>query len=105
MQLAPGIQVRLTGGPTHGHQIVLISHGGERVAFLGDLVPTPHHLHLACIAATDRRPEETLERKREILDEAVREGWLLVFSHGLPDRAGYLESRNGKPHLRTLELG
>ena len=51
---------------------MVITHGGERVAFLGDLVPTPYHLHLSCIAATDRQPEETLQNKRAILSEAVR---------------------------------
>ena len=103
-ELAPGLQLRLTGGPCNGHQIALITHGGERVAFLGDLVPTPFHLQLSCIAATDRLPEETLERKREFLAEATRDGWLLIFSHGIGDRAGYLENRNGRRHLRMVEL-
>ena len=103
-ELAAGLQVRLTGGPSQGHQIVTIAHGGERVAFLGDLVPTPYHLHLSCISATDRLPEETLERKREILAEATRDGWLLVFCHALTERTGYLESRNGRRHLRMVEL-
>ncbi len=103
-QIAPGIQVRRTNGPSDGHQIVIISHGGERVAFLGDLMPTPYHLQMACISATDRRPEETLALKREVLAEATRNGWLLVFSHGLTDRAGYLENRNGRSHLRPVNL-
>jgi glyoxylase-like metal-dependent hydrolase (beta-lactamase superfamily II) len=102
--IAPGISVRQTGGPTNGHQIVIVSHGGERVAFLGDLVPTPFHLQLACISASDRRPEETLEAKRQILSEALSEGWLLVFSHGIGERAGYLERRNGRPYLRPVQL-
>jgi glyoxylase-like metal-dependent hydrolase (beta-lactamase superfamily II) len=103
-ELAAGLQVRLTGGPCHGHQMAIVTHGGERVAFLGDLVPTPYHLQLSCIAATDRLPEETLERKREFLAEATRDGWLLVFCHGITERAGYLESRNGRRHLRMVEL-
>jgi glyoxylase-like metal-dependent hydrolase (beta-lactamase superfamily II) len=102
--IVPGLQVRRASGPTEGHQIVLVTHGGERVAFLGDLVPTPYHLQLACISAADRQPEETLERKREVLAEAVADGWLLVFSHGLEEHAGYLENRNGRLFLRPVGL-
>ena len=102
--LVPGLHLRAADGPTTGHQVVIVTHGGERVAFLGDLVPTPYHLQLSCISATDRQPEETLQRKRAILDEAIHDGWLLVFSHGASNRAGYLEYRNGRPALRPIEL-
>jgi glyoxylase-like metal-dependent hydrolase (beta-lactamase superfamily II) len=102
--VAPGFTVRRASGPAQGHQIAIITHGGERVAFLGDLVPTPYHLQLACISAADRQPEETLQTKREVLSEAVREGWLLVFSHGVTDRAGYLENRSGHLYLRPITL-
>ena len=71
---------------------------------LGDLVPTPHHLQLACISANDRQPEETLEMKRNVLRDAVRDGWLLVFSHGLREKAGYLQDQGGAPRLRPVTL-
>jgi glyoxylase-like metal-dependent hydrolase (beta-lactamase superfamily II) len=87
-----------------GHQIVVFTHGGERVAYLGDLVPTSYHLALGCISSSDRTPEVTLDSKRKILNEATHDGWLLVFSHGTKDRSGYLENRNGRPHLRSVEL-
>ena len=102
--LAPGVHVRRTGGPSKGHQIVIINHGGERVAMLGDLVPTPHHLRYACISSSDRQPEETLEAKKQVLSEAIDEGWLLIFSHGSEERAGYLEHRNGRHYLRPVEF-
>ena len=103
-QLAPGLHALITGGPCAGHQIILITHGGEWVAYLGDLVPTPYHLQLACISSADRNPEDTLEQKRRMLDRATKEGWLLVFSHGVNERAGYLEHHDGKPMLRKVEL-
>ena len=102
--VAPGFFVRRAAGPCDGHQIAVITHGGERVAFLGDLVPTPYHLQLACISAADRHPEETLRSKRTVLSEAVREGWLLIFAHGVNERAGYLENRNGRLFLRPINL-
>ncbi len=102
--ILPGLQVRRASGPYQGHQIVVFTHGGERVAFLGDLVPTPYHLQLACIAASDRQPEETLQIKREVLRDAVREGWLLIFSHGINEKAGYLQDRGGRLYLRSVSL-
>lgn len=102
--LVPGLQVRRASGPYDGHQIVVVTHGGERVAFLGDLVPTPYHLQLSCISASDRQPEETLHQKRSILREAVAEGWLLIFSHGAEDKAGYLQDRSGRLYLRPIHL-
>ena len=104
VMLAPGFVVRRITGPSERHQIVVITHGGERVAFLGDLVPTPYHPQLSCISASDRQPEETLQNKRAVLSEAVREGWLLIFSHAINERSGYLEDRSGRLYLRPVSL-
>ena len=101
-EVAPGLTVRVTGGHSPGHQIVLVNYGGERVAFLGDLVPTHHHLRAPCIASLDQFPEETLATKYRIMDEAERSGWLVLFSHGLDTRAGYLEKRNGAMSFRPV---
>ena len=103
-EIYPGLSVRVTDGHAKGHQIVMMNHGGERIAFLGDLVPTPYHLDLAAISAFDQYPEETLECKREVLMQAEKEGWLIIFAHGHEQKAGYLERRNGSTYLRTVDL-
>lgn len=51
------------------------------MVFLGDLIPTAHHLPLAWIMGYDVEPLRTLESKRLLLEEAVRERWLLCFEH------------------------
>ena len=99
-EILPGLNVVVTDGHARGHQMVMFNHGGERVVFLGDIVPTPHHLNLVAISAFDNSPEVTLEQKRELLFRAEREGWLLVFSHGHEIRSGYLERRGGMGFLR-----
>ena len=103
-EIFPGLSVRVTNGHARGHQAVLLNHGGERIAFLGDLVPTAYHLDLASISAFDQFPEETLEMKRDFLLQAEKEGWLIIFSHGHDRKAGYLERRNGRIVLRPVEL-
>ena len=103
-EIFPGLNVIVTDGHAKGHQMVMFNHGGERIVYLGDIVPTPHHLNLAVISAFDNSPETTLEQKKDLLSEAERQGWLLVFSHGHDTRAGYLERRGDVGYLRPVEL-
>ena len=103
-EIMPGLNVMVTDGHAPGHQMVMFNHGGERVVYLGDIVPTPHHLNLVAISAFDSSPEVTLEQKRDLLMQAERQGWLLVFSHGHDVRAGYLERRGGMGYLRPVDL-
>ncbi|MBI2855548.1 MAG: MBL fold metallo-hydrolase [Chloroflexi bacterium] len=103
-EIFPGVWVRETGGHCRGHQVIQLTCGGEKVMFLGDMVPTPHHLDLPYITAFDQHPEETLEQKRELLAQAAKEGWLVIFGHGNGERAGYLERRDGAIILRPVNL-
>jgi glyoxylase-like metal-dependent hydrolase (beta-lactamase superfamily II) len=103
-EIIPGIWVREMGGHCRGNQMVQVNCGGEKVVFLGDIIPTHHHLALPYIAAYDQYPEDTLESKRELLNLAAKEGWLVIFGHGYEERAGYLERRNGGMTLRPVNL-
>lgn len=80
-ELRPGISVRPTPGHTPHHQSVLVRSGGETLCFLGDVVPTAHHLPLPWIMGYDVEPLVTLESKRALLAEALREEWLVAFEH------------------------
>ena len=103
-EIAPGIRVQVTDGHADGHQIVLIEGGGERIAYVGDLIPTPYHLPLPCIAALDQTPNNTLAQKREIVRMVADGGWLVIFGHAYQHRAGYVEQRNGKAQLRPVDI-
>jgi glyoxylase-like metal-dependent hydrolase (beta-lactamase superfamily II) len=80
-EIVSGISVRPTPGHTPYHQSVVVQSGGETLCFLGDVVPTAHHLPLPWIMGYDVEPLVTLESKRTLLAEALREDWLLVFEH------------------------
>lgn len=80
-ELWAGISVRLTPGHTPHHQSVMLRSGGEVACFLGDVIPTAHHLPLPWIMGYDVEPLVTLESKRSLLAEALRDEWLLVFEH------------------------
>ena len=77
----PGIRCLPTPGHVPWHQSILVESAGERACFLGDLVPTTHHLPLVWIMGYDVEPLRTLESRRGLYARAVAEDWLLVFEH------------------------
>ncbi len=89
-ELLPGLWARRTGGHTAGHQYSLLESEGERAACLGDVLPTPDHLPLNYLTSFDLYPQDTVEAKRRLLDEAEQNNWLLVFGHGVEPVAGRL---------------
>lgn len=79
--VVPGVSVRLTPGHVPWHQSIFIHSGGETLVYLGDIVPTHHHLPIAWAMGYDLEPLRVLETRRSFLKQAVAEGWLLCFGH------------------------
>ncbi|MBI4423154.1 MAG: MBL fold metallo-hydrolase [Elusimicrobia bacterium] len=102
-ELEPGLTVIRSGGHTRGHQCVTIESEGKKAVFFGDLIPTASHAPLPWIMAYDLFPVHTLEAKREFLNQAAREGWILLFQHDTRRRAGVLAQRDGKTVVEPLE--
>jgi glyoxylase-like metal-dependent hydrolase (beta-lactamase superfamily II) len=103
-EVIPGLSVKVTNGPSTGHQIVLVERGSEKVAYVSDLIPTPYHLPLPYIPALDENPNDTLVQKKQFLEMAVDGGWLIIFGHGNEHRAGYVKQRNGSSQLLPVEV-
>ena len=80
-EILPGIAARLTPGHVPWHQSILLRSGGETLAYLGDIVPTRHHLPLVYIMGYDLEPLRSLETKRALVADALREQWWLYFGH------------------------
>lgn len=102
-QVMPGLEVIKTDGYVTGHQIVLARCGGERVAFIGDLIPTHYHLDPRCTFEDSQDPATTMEAKEAVVTKAEKEGWLLTFSHGVDHKAGYIEQRPGGLRFRPVD--
>ena len=85
VEVSPGVEVFLTPGHTAAHQSVLVRSGGEAVCFVGDLVPTAHHMHPVYIMAFDLYPRDTFRVRQEVLKRAASENWLMVWPHD-PER-------------------
>lgn len=95
-EIVPGVRLLKTPGHTEHHQSVMIESGGERAIFLGDLIPTASHLPLPYIMAYDILPLVTLETKRRLLQQALRERWILIFQHDARVRMGRVTCADGK---------
>ena len=80
-EILPGILARMTPGHIPWHQSIVLRSGGETAVFLGDVIPTAHHLPLAWIMGYDLEPLRTLESKRALLAEAIAGGWWFIFEH------------------------
>jgi glyoxylase-like metal-dependent hydrolase (beta-lactamase superfamily II) len=80
-ELYDGIHLFISEGHTVGLQLVRVERGGKTVVFCGDLVPTTAHLKAAWVAAYDLYPLTVIEEKKQLLAQAVEEGWILFLEH------------------------
>jgi glyoxylase-like metal-dependent hydrolase (beta-lactamase superfamily II) len=90
-EVLPGVEVRLTGGHTPGHQVVLFRAGELACCFAGDLAMMRPHLRLAWTPTADLDVLRAIKEKERLLEEASRHRWLLVLGHEPDGPAGYLE--------------
>ena len=87
-EVAPGVDALVTGGHAPGHQVVTVTQGDQRLCFLGDLIPSHLHLPLPYVSAYDEFPLASLDYRRQLLERAARERWLLIFQHDLGQLCG-----------------
>lgn len=89
-QILPGLEVRLTGGHTPGHQMIVLRSGELGCVMPGDLVPTRPHLRLPWTMSADLNALRLLDQKARFLDEASRHRWLVILGHEPTTPMGYL---------------
>lgn len=99
-EIEQGINIIKIPGHNRHFQTVTFSSEGKKGVCLGDLIPTVSHLSFPYIMGYDLFPLETLEAKKEIVQKAMDENWLLVFEHDPKVKAGYAVMRDGKPAIR-----
>ncbi len=70
---------------SHGHtpyQLLPVFEGqAGDLLFVGDMIPTAHHLGTPWVMAYDLRPLVTIEEKGEVYARCSREGLVLAFPH------------------------
>ena len=97
LELSPGVSVRVFPGHTANMQAVIIESAGKKACYISDLIPTTHHIDIAWGMAFDLYPLDTLYNKKKFHAEAVKENWLVLFTHDPKVPMAYIErTEDGK---------
>ena len=80
-EICPGISVELFPGHTAQMMVVHIESGGEHACYVGDLVPTAHHLDPTWVMGYDLDPLRCIEERKRLYSRAIPEHWLVLFTH------------------------
>jgi glyoxylase-like metal-dependent hydrolase (beta-lactamase superfamily II) len=102
-EVVPGLRMETHAGHNRSMQCWRLDRGGQTLFGFADLVPTRAHVPFAWIMGYDLYPVETLEAKKRLLPQAVREGWTCLFYHDPDQPLGRIMEDAGK--LRAAELG
>jgi glyoxylase-like metal-dependent hydrolase (beta-lactamase superfamily II) len=95
-EIVPGVRVMKVGGHNQNLQCVRIDSQGETAFVFADLLPTTAHVSPAWVMSFDLYPVETMERKKQLVPQAIKENWVCVFEHDPRTPLGRLRERDGK---------
>jgi glyoxylase-like metal-dependent hydrolase (beta-lactamase superfamily II) len=79
--ILPGIRARISQGHTTGQQLIEIYSESETAIYCADVIPMASHIAVPFVMGYDLRPLQTIAEKKEILQEALAQNWILIFEH------------------------
>ncbi len=98
--LGPAVRFEYSDGHTPG--LMLAEIGGDGgVAFCADLIPGRPWVHLPVTMGYDRYPERLIDEKKAFLEDKLRRGVRLYFTHD-PDCAMAQIERDGRGRFSTV---
>lgn len=77
----PGFRIRYVNGHTEAMMLPQIDYKNQTILYCADLLPSKAHISLPWIMSYDMRPLDTLNEKKQLLQEAADQNWLLFFEH------------------------
>ena len=95
-EVVPGLRMETHPGHNRSMQCWRLEQGGRTLFGFADLVPMRAHISLPWIMGYDLYPVETLESKKKLLPQAVKEGWDCLFYHEPEEPLCKLVEENGK---------
>jgi len=102
IEILPGVAMRSLPGHTRGHQGVFFDLPESRALYCADLLPTVGHLPLPFVMGFDAFPLTTLETKRSIFRDAIRQNWLLLLEHDPDHLAIRISGAEDKAHFEKV---
>lgn len=95
-EVVEGLTMETVRGHSETMQCVRLNRGDDTLYSFADLIPTRHHLPLAWVMGYDLYPVETLEAKKRLLPQALKENWLCFFYHDFDSPLCRLMEVDGK---------
>ena len=80
-EVIPGLRMETHAGHNRSMQCWRLEQAGRVIFGFADLVPTRAHVPFAWIMGYDLFPVETLQAKKKLLPQAMREDWICHFYH------------------------
>ncbi len=80
-QVVPGIWIEVFPGHTAQMMAVHVQSGPEHACYVGDLIPTSHHLEPTWVIAYDLDPVRCIAERKRFLQRAIPEQWTVLFTH------------------------
>ncbi|MBI4712842.1 MAG: MBL fold metallo-hydrolase, partial [Planctomycetes bacterium] len=71
--------------------------------YWSDLIPTTAHVDLPYIMGYDLYPEETLNQKRQLVEQAIKEKWLCFWEHDPTVNCGYLQKTDKGVEVKPVQ--
>jgi glyoxylase-like metal-dependent hydrolase (beta-lactamase superfamily II) len=96
VEIVPGVRAIKVAGHNRDLQCVRIDSGGETAFVFADLLPTTAHIAPAWVMSYDLYPVETLEQKKLLIPQAIREKWVCVFEHDPLVPLARLDEQDGR---------
>ena len=97
-EIVPGVWVEAFPGHTAAMLGVHLESRGEHACYIGDLIPTHHHLDPTWVMGYDLDPLTCIQQRKRFLQRAIAEQWLVLFTHDHAMPAARLEwNEKGKP--------
>ncbi len=104
LAITPEVTVIPTPGHTEDHASVVISSGGETAIYIGDMVQ--HQVQLertAWVSAFDLLPLISMETKKRVVDQAIRDQSLVISVHcPFPGLGRLSRGEDGKRHWQPI---
>jgi glyoxylase-like metal-dependent hydrolase (beta-lactamase superfamily II) len=103
--IVPGVWVELFPGHTAQMLGVHIESGGRHACYIGDLIPTSHHVEPTWVIGYDLDPLTCIEQRKRFLARAIPEKWVVLFTHDHHVPAATLSLNDkGKPVATPYEI-
>jgi glyoxylase-like metal-dependent hydrolase (beta-lactamase superfamily II) len=77
----PDISVRFVNGHTGAMMLPQIKYNGRTLVYMADLLPSVGHIPIPYVMAYDMFPLTTLQEKKQFVEEASANNYILFFEH------------------------